>query len=60
MEGWVETRFLLKCDSECGNIKIENFKKFDLLIPNSTELDDSEKQQIPLGERRVATYLQSM
>ncbi len=55
MTGEVETEmhFLLKCD-KYNHIGVEHFKKFDLLIPNFTELDDSEKQQILLGERHAA------
>ncbi len=33
---------------------MENFQNFDLSIPNFTELDDREKQQIPLGEGHAA------
>lgn len=45
--------FLLKCD-KYNNIRAEYFKKFDLLIPNFTKLDDNKKQQILLGEKHAA------
>ena len=55
MTGEVETEmhFLLKCD-KYNNIRLEYFKKFDMLIPNFTKLDDSKKQQILLEEKHAA------
>ncbi|KAF7665457.1 hypothetical protein LDENG_00143140 [Lucifuga dentata] len=51
MTGEVETEmhFLLKCN-KYKHIRIEYFNKLNSIIPNFTELHDSEKLKIVLGE----------
>ena len=44
---------LLKCD-KCNTIRVESYKKLDLLIMNLAELHDSEKRRTLSAEGRAA------
>ena len=48
-----EAHFILKC-GKYNDIRLEYYRKFELLIPNFTVLDDYDKQNILLGEGPAA------